>query len=234
MCYHSSTPSKAQLRHAFPKYHIDWDGNLYSPEEEYYHVSGFTRPFLPTTLNTEPTTISLSRWKLLPFWVKSEQDASKYANTLNAESESIFEKSSYKNFIGKYRGLLYVNGFYEPHKVQGQKETENYFLHLPDKEIFTLGIVYAPWEDKQTGARYNTFSIITTAANEQLAEIHNEKKRMPLVISQDMRTDWLDASDPVEIKNLMQPWYGEFSAHRTARVTAMKGNTNFPEIQQPI
>lgn len=234
MCYHSSTPSKKALREAFPKYHVDWDGNLYSPDGEYYHVSGFTRPWLPATLNQEPEAIGLSRWKLLPFWVKSESEGGKYANTLNAESETIFEKPSYKSFIGRYRGLLYVNGFYEPHKVTGQKDTENYFLYLPDREIFTLGIVYAPWEDRETGNSYNTFSIITTPANQQLEEIHNEKKRMPLVIPPAKRNDWLTAKDPVGIKQLMQPWDGEFLAHRTVRVTAMRGNTNYQEIQNEI
>lgn len=171
---------------------------------------------------------------MLPFWVKNEQEASKYANTLNAEGEGIFEKASYKNYIGKYRGLLYVNGFYEPHKAKGKKETENYYLYLPEKKIFTLGIVYAPWEDQESGEKYNTFSIITTAANEQLEEIHNEKKRMPLIVPPERREEWLNASDPVEIQQLIQPWDGEFETHRVARVTAMKGDTNRREIQEEI
>jgi len=229
MCYHSSTPSKKELREAFPKYHVDWDGNLYSPDEKYYHVSGFVRPWLPVELNSEPKSIGLARWKLIPFWIKTEEDAAKYANTLNAESESIFEKASYKNYIKKNRGLLYVDGFYEPHKVAGVKETENYYLHLPNKEIFTLGIVWSEFNG------YPTFSIITTAANPQLEEIHNEKKRMPFVVPPEIREEWLQTDDPVGLKQLMRPWDGEFQAHRVRRVTAARGeNTNVPEIQEPI
>lgn len=234
MCYHASTPSKKKLKEAFPKHHVDWEDHRYAPGGEYHHVSGFTRPWLPTTLNEQPGAISLSRWKLLPFWVKTEGEAAKYANTLNAESESIFEKASYKSYVGKYRGLLYVNGFYEPHKAKGVKETENYYLYLPEQKIFTLGIVYAPWEDKETGDKYNTFAIVTTAANEQLGAIHNEKKRMPLIVPPARREAWLMASDPVEIRELMRPWEGEFQAHRVARVTAMRGDTNRPEIQNKI
>lgn len=229
MCYHASTPSKKKLKEAFPKYHVDWDGNLYAPNERYYHVSGFVRPWLPVTLNASPTDIGLARWKLIPFWVKDEEGAGKYANTLNAEGESIFEKASYKPYIKKNRGLLYVDGFYEPHKVKGVKQTENYFLHLPDQEIFTLGIVWSEFNG------YPTFSVVTTQANPQLEEIHNEKKRMPFVVGPADREAWLHASDPVEIKQLMRPWEGEFQAHRTARVTAIRGtDTNVPEIQKEI
>ena len=108
--------------------------------------------------------------------MKSEDEAKRYANTLNPESESIFEKASYKKYNGKNRGLLYVTGFYEPHKVKGQKETDNYFIYEPNNEIFTLGIVYSDFTDQDTGENYPTFSIITTAANPMLEEIHNEKK----------------------------------------------------------
>lgn len=119
MCYHTSTPSTAQLIKEFKNLQVHYQ------HEEIFHVTGFTRPYLPVTLNADPSSIVPARWKLIPFWVKTEDDAAKYTNTLNAESESIFEKASYKNYILKNRDLLYVNGFYEQHKVAGQKETEN-------------------------------------------------------------------------------------------------------------
>jgi len=55
------------------------------------------------------------------------------------------------------------------HKVSGQKGTENYYIYTPTKEIFAI---------------YPTFSLITTAANPLIEEIHNEKKRMLLNSSQ--------------------------------------------------
>ncbi|HAK29167.1 MAG TPA: SOS response-associated peptidase [Sphingobacterium sp.] len=167
MCYHTSTPSTKQLVDALQ------GKNVHYQNEEIFHVSGFTRPYLPVTLNESQDSIVAARWKLIPFWVKTEDDAAKYANTLNAESESIFEKASYKNYIGKTRGLLYVNGFYEPHKVAGQKETENYYIYTPTKEIFTIGVVYSNFKDYETNNVYPTFSVITTAANPLLEEIHN-------------------------------------------------------------
>lgn len=222
MCYHVATPSMKKLKERTKK-------TVTYEQPEIFHVSGFTRPYLPVTLNAEPDLVQAGRWKLIPFWVKTEADAAKYANTLNAEGESIFEKASYKRYIGSQRGLLYVNGFYEPHKVAGVKETENYFIYLPEKEIFTLGIVWAEFNG------YPTFTVVTTPANPLLEEIHNEKKRMPFVVDPADRKAWLHATDPVEIKSLMRPWDGEFQAHRVARVTAARGvDTNVEGIQGEV
>lgn len=223
MCYHVATPSGQTLKQQIKNKDI-----LYE-QAEIFHVSGFVRPFLPVTLNRDSSTIEEARWKLIPFWVKDEVAASRYANTLNAEGESIFEKASYKPYILKNRGLLYVNGFFEPHKVRGKKETENYFVYTPEKQLLTLGIVWAEFNN------YPTFSIITTPANPFMEEIHNEKKRMPLIISPENQAEWLHSQDPIEIKSLIQPWTGSLEAHQVARVTAARGeNTNIPEIQRGL
>lgn len=223
MCYHSAAPDAAALRKQFKNMTV-----LYN-EPEIFHVSGFTRPYLPVTLNNDIDSIVPARWKLIPYWVKDEASADKYANTLNARNDDIFEKASYKNVIEKYRGLLYVTGFYEPHATDGKKNDETYFIQDPADAIFTLGVVWSPWRD------YNTFAIITTEANKQMAEIHNVGKRMPLIIPPDLRDNWLLADGRKEIESLMQPYPGELKAHRTYRVTSARGiDTNKPEIQEPI
>ena len=230
MCYHTSTPDKELLVQEFP------EKIVVDNYQTFYHTSGFERPFLPTTTNDRPNYIHASRWKLIPFWVKTEAEAKKYANTLNAEYSEIFEKASYRNFIGKNRGLLYVNGFYEPHKVEGQKETENFYIYMPDRKPFTLGIVFAPWTDQETGERIDTFSIITVPANEMMAEIHNEKRRMPLVILPEERERWLTAKTKEDIQTFFKPLPdGILQAHKiNYRVTAARGvDTNIPEVQAP-
>lgn len=224
MCYHTAHPGKGELKKQFHSKEVVYD------QQEIFHTSGFGRPFLPVTLGVEPGLIVEARWKLIPYWVKDEEQAKRYANTLNAEGESVFEKASYKPYIAHQRGLLYVTGFYEPHKVAGQKQTENYFIYLPHREIFTLGIVWAMFNS------YPTFSILTTPANPQVALIHNEKKRMPLVIDPADRRAWLSLnSDPAEVRSLIKPWEGSFEAHRVTRVTGMRAgeDTNHPDIQRP-
>lgn len=229
MCYHASTPKKTDLKKQFPKKQVFYES------DKIYHVSGFTRPFLPVTLNSNQESIITARWKLIPFWVKNEADAAKYANTLNAEGESIFTKASYRPYIGKQRGLLYVDGFFEPHQVKGVKESQNYYIYKPNHKIFTLGMVYSIFADQDTGETYPTFSIITTKANSLLEEIHNVKKRMPLIIPENKREDWLSANTESQIKELINPYQGTLDAHQVYRVTGARGeNTNRPDIIKPI
>ena len=223
MCYHAATPGKLKLKEMNPDKVVTYD------QDVIYHISGFTRPYLPVTLNSNIDLIQESRWKLIPFWVKTEADADKYANTLNAKCEEVFEKASYKNAITKQRGLLYVTGFFEPHATDGKKNDETYFIQNPNSPIFTLGIVCTPWQD------YSTFSIITTPANPQMEEIHNVGKRMPLIIPQEKHHNWLLAQGRDEIESLMVPYEGELHSHRTARVTSARGiDTNIPTIQDEV
>jgi len=230
MCYHVASPSAIDLKKRSKQ-----DKEIKFEGTEIFHVSGFARPFLPVTLSDAQEVVTAARWKLLPFWVKNEDEAAKYANTLNAESDSIFEKASYKNYIRKNRGLLYVKGFFEPHQVNGQKATDNYFIYMPKHEIFTLGIVWSPFTDQDTGEHYNSFSIITTAANPLLEEIHNVKNRMPLIIPQNKQDAWLNATKQEDIKALMKPYENELAAHKVYRVTGARGeDTNRIEIQKPI
>ena len=229
MCYHIATPSKKKLTLQFPEQIIYFQGF------ENYHISGFERPYVPVTLNNNMDTISTARWKLIPYWINNETKAQQYANTLNAESESIFEKPTYKNYIEQNRGLLYVTGFFEPHKVVGLKHTDNYFIYMENKEIFTLGIVYSIFDNVDTGESYPTFSIITTAANPQLEEIHNTRKRMPLIIAPEHRKKWLSDNNKIDINLIMKPYQKKLAFHKVYRVTAAKDVlTNIPSIQNPI
>ncbi len=227
MCYHTSTPSKKNLLKGLAGYNVKYaDGTN-------YRVSGFTRPFAPATLNQEPKDIVSAQWKLLPFWIKNEDEAKKLAGTLNAESEDIFDNPSYRNYIGKYRGLLWVTGFYESYENKATKMDENYYIYAPDKEIISLGIVYTPWINKDTGDVINTFSVITTSANSDLKETDNYNKRMPLIIDEQKRDAWLLADDKAEIQSLMQPYPGELQSLKVAQVAINRiGSTNRERVPQ--
>lgn len=141
----------------------------------------------------------------------------------------------------KYRGVLWVDGFYEPHEIEGVKETENYYIYLPEKNLFPLAVVWCPWVNKETRVVLDTFSILTVAANEQLAEIHNvggkdgEGKRMPLVLHDDQIEGWMNVNTRPEVESYFKPYDKEFKAHRVFWVTGARGiNTNIPGIQDPI
>ena len=229
MCYHTANPGQKTLTELYDNMEVIYEGDVY------YHVNGYSRPFLPVTLADEQNMIQAARWKMLPYWVKTDKEAIKYANTLNAKAETIFELKTFKNSALTKRGLLYVNGFFEPHKVRGDDYTQNYFIYKENHEVFTLGILYNTWKDQETGDSYPTFTIITVEANELLAKIHNEKKRMPLIVEPKDWDKWLNSTDEEEIKSMMKPYDGELKYHQVYRVTGARGeDTNRPDIQDPI
>jgi putative SOS response-associated peptidase YedK len=63
--------------------------------------------------------------------------------------------------------------------------------------LFVFAGLYFQWVDRRTGEIKNTYTIVTTAANPLLAEIHNHKKRMPVILKQEDEEKWL-AHQPIE------------------------------------
>ena len=51
--------------------------------------------------------------------------------------------------------------------------------------------IWQPWKDVETGEYVETFSIVTTEANSLMAQIHNSKKRMPVILTEDLAWEWL-------------------------------------------
>jgi putative SOS response-associated peptidase YedK len=227
MCYKVATPKKEKLEQ-----HLKGQDIVIDDYEMFYHADGFTRPFLPVQLNQEPKRIQPARWKLLPYSVKNEEEAKKSANTLNARGEEIFTKYSYKPYIKKYRCLLWVDGFYEPHHPT-PKETQYYYVYRKDGAPFTLGCVYAPWVDQETKEGFNTFSIITTPPNNLLTKIHNEGQRMPLYIPEGLREAWLKAETIEEITSLIKTYPdGELTGHPVSKNITKRGfDSNIEDIQ---
>ncbi len=232
MCYKVSTPNKDQLQGYFEKQGVN-QGKIYEVRdvEPHFHADGFTMPILPLTSSDEPNVVKPAMWKLIPHWVRNEAEAKKYANTLNATREDIFEKASYKNYITKSRGLLWINGFFEANHPTA-KTTVPYFIHAADGDPFTLGCVCSNWLNEDTGEYLLTFSIITTPANALMSEIHNSKKRMPLVIPTQSREKWLGKLDKQSIKDMMMPLAdGYLESYKVSNAIYKKGvNTNVPEI----
>ena len=198
MCYKVHVPLKEKLQEYLAPYFIEVNGY-----EHYFHADGFNMPFLPITTSDAPKLVQTGIWKLIPHWVKTWDEAKKYGNTLNATSEDIFEKASYKSYITRNRCLVWIEGFFEPHHPEPDK-TIPYYIHSKDGNPISLGGVYSNWVNQETGEVIKTFSIITTPANELLGQIHNAKKRMPLVIAPEDRDKWLGNLNKEEIVELMR------------------------------
>jgi len=168
-------------------------------------ISAFSLPQLPVMCNDNPASIRIFTWGLIPFWVKDAGSARDIRmKTFNAKSESLAEKPSFRNSLNRKRCLVLANGFYEWH-TDGIKKIP-YFIGLKDQVGFALAGLYDQWTNPETSEKTDTFTVITTRANPMLEEIHNLKKRMPVILSPGNELKWLDLSaDPVK-ENLFEPY----------------------------
>ena len=113
------------------------------------------------------------RWGLVPSWA---EELSIGNRMINARAETISEKRSFTGPLKNRRCVVIADGYYE-WKTEG-KLKQPYWIHPPDGGVFAMAGL---WETNRraTGQPVKSCTIITTAANEKLAEVHD---RMPVVL----------------------------------------------------
>lgn len=202
--------------------------------ENVYHISGFAHPFVPVITSEEPYLLQGMQWGLVPNWCKDEEQAMQIRDqTLNAKSETIFEKPSFRT-VARKRCLVVVTGFYEWHSLNKQKYP--FYIHLKSRDFFSLGGIYDTWLNKNTGEIINSFAIVTVAANPMMEQIHNTMKRMPFIVPIDKEQEWLRSNlSKDEIKDMMQPYdEQEMEAFTVSkRLTDRNQSNNSPEVMEP-
>lgn len=152
-------------------------------------VSGFDFPKLPIINKNDPNTFQFYQWGLIPSWAKNK-DIRKH--TLNARIETINQKPSFKN-VTSNRCILPVTGFYEWKWLDPKGSVkEKYLIKTKNEVIFALAGLFDHWIDSKTGEKTSSFTLLTTEANPLMAEIHNTKKRMPLILKPNTEQYWLE------------------------------------------
>jgi putative SOS response-associated peptidase YedK len=122
--------------------------------------------------------------------------------TLNAVSEELLlPNKMYREAALSRRCLVLSTGFYEwRHVFPKNKKTGEplktsikypYRIRLKEKEYFYMAGIWQPWIDKETGETIDTLAIVTTEANFLMAQVHNTKKRMPTILSEDLGWEWM-------------------------------------------
>jgi len=185
MCFHTKQTKK--VKEVEKRFNAKFDHAATFQSEEL--INGFSFPKTAIITNKTPNIISQYNWGLVPAWSK---DSSIRQYTLNARVETLTEKPSFKNIINQ-RCLVLVNGFYEWKwlNAKGTKK-QKYLLRLPKDELFAFAGLWSSW--KSEGVEIYSYTIVTTEANELMAEIHNSKRRMPIVLSTQNENDWLQGA----------------------------------------
>lgn len=195
MCFHSKQSKSAQeVENRFDAIIEDYEN--FHPSD---HYNGFVHPYTPIITDEDQKLIQHYKWGLIPFWAKDTKIAN---NTLNARIETITEKPSFRNSVNK-RCLVISDGFFEWQWLDSKgKQKQKYLISLPDDGLFAFGGIYSQWTNKSTGEIINSYSIVTTAANELMSEIHNTKKRMPIILTKENERDWLSEIPIQEFKDI--------------------------------
>lgn len=235
MCFFYALSQTAQSLKNRYQLKLDFDFEL-EPEltEAKYYISGFEFPKLPVITNRQPDRLQGFTWGLIPFWVKTSTEAMEIrTHTLNARSDTVFIKPSFRNAIRERRCLVPADGFYEWREFNGKKYP--YYIFLKSKEIFSFAGIWEEWTDRSTGEVLKTFSILTTDANPLMERIHNTKKRMPVILPREGEREWLrNGLSREEIIALTKPLKQELmAAHPISKLITLKSvNRNVPAVQE--
>lgn len=199
-----------------------------------FHASGYAFPQMPVITSEQSNEMMLYHWGLIPWWTKDSAAASEIRkHTLNAKSETVFEKPSFAKAIKSQRCLVLASGFYEWQEYNGKKYP--YYITLKGKDDFAFAGIYDMWADKETGEVINTYSILTTEANPLMAKIHNTKKRMPVILTPNIEMDWLGASlTKSDVAELTKPISsGALTAYTISKlITSRTQSSNVPQVQE--
>ncbi|HKK81366.1 MAG TPA: SOS response-associated peptidase [Prolixibacteraceae bacterium] len=153
---------------------------------DYYN--GFEFPRTPVITNDNAGEIQSLQWGLIPHWAKND-DIKKY--TLNAKIETLGEKPSFRNSINK-RCLVIADGFFEWQWLDPKgRRKQKYLLTLPNEKLYAYAGIWSEWVSTQTGEIIRSYSIVTTEAQGIMREIHNSKKRMPVILTPENEQLWI-------------------------------------------
>ena len=128
----------------------------------------------------------LCRWGLVPYWAK---DRSIGDRLINARSETVAEKPAYRESFERRRCLVIADGFYEWRREGRHKQP--FYFSRPSGEPFAIAGLWDRWRGAE--APVDSFTLLTTDANREVASVHH---RMPVVLESESWDGWLDPSRP--------------------------------------
>ena len=132
---------------------------------------------------------AICHWGFIPHWVKEP-----VLKPINARAETLTEKPYFRDAFRQRRCLIPANGYYEWRVEAGRKQP--YFIRMKGADLFSFAGLWSSWRGPD--GTVESCVIITTAAKEELVEIHD---RMPVIIEPDNYDTWLNKGD----EDLLKP-----------------------------
>lgn len=172
----------------------------------------------------------LLRWGLLPVFAKSRAEGSKM---INCRSETAATKPAFRRAFKERRCIVPASGFYEWQEVEGQKQTQPYYLTLKSGNPAAFAGLWESWHDPENdGERVETFTILTTTATDVIGEVHD---RMPITLDREVWPVWLDPDikDVEALQAMLVPSMEQWQRWPVSRIVGNVKN-DVPECIEPI
>lgn len=180
---------------------------------EEFSTSALPDRTLPVDWNIKPTqdiyiikneAIKIASWGLIAPWSKNLNDALRsQSQAINARSESVHEKPTFRNAFRQRRCLVPASGYYEWATELGRYKTKQpVFISRDDEKLLAFAGIFDRWISPEGEIR-DSVSIITRDAIGDLATVHN---RMPLFLPRDRWDAWMNPklTDVEEVRALME------------------------------
>lgn len=155
-----------------------------------------TNPVVRNSDSGQPACTEM-RWGLVPFWDKAEKP--KFA-PINARSEEMMDKPTFRQSVQKRRCVVPADGFYEWQRLDEKTKIPHHICLREERPFFMAGIF-----EEATDLRPETYALLTCGPNQLMEGIHD---RMPVILSAIALQQWLKPGplSPDESHAICQPY----------------------------
>ena len=159
-------------------------------------------PTIDIPIYTNEGVYTYAHFALIPSWAQG-----KGSMQINARSETVFEKNSFKEAYKARRCLIPVNGYFEWKKDTTSKKSQPYLIQSATSEYMVFAGIYEWWYDNALKKPILTCALLTTQPNETIATLHD---RMPVILKERDWKLWLsNDSNYSQLNSLYIPFASE-------------------------
>jgi putative SOS response-associated peptidase YedK len=166
------------------------------------------------------------RWGLIPGWVK---DPAAFRMIINARSETVLEKPSFRAALKYRRCLVPADGFYE---WQGPpKDKRPTLFRSRANAPFAFAGLWEHWLGAD-GSEMESVAIVTTTPNAVVSTVHD---RMPVILDEADHETWLDVrgQELEAVIPLMRPAPDDLLTATAVTKAVNSSKVEGPELQLP-
>jgi putative SOS response-associated peptidase YedK len=173
-------------------------------------------PMMRKLTGQEDFEIVMKEWGFLPPYIQTEERLGQFRSdfiTLNAKVENLFtndkgNEAMFAQAALQRRCLIPSTHFFEWRHVNQRGKNGKvlkstiaypYLVRLKEQEMYYFAGIWNP-----NNLHGDNFSLVTTEANLVMSQIHNLKKRMPTILTEELAWEWLfnDKLSSADIQNI--------------------------------